>query len=92
MFKINHTIQISITYSSTEWALIALAVKFGGLGLQNFCEVANIELLNSKKITRQLYENVITQNKDFQIGTEKIKTIKNKLKTRKWTSQRKQDH
>ena len=63
--------------------LIALAVKFGGLGLQNFCEVANIELLNSKKITRQLYENVITQNKDFQIGTEKIKTIKNKLKTRK---------
>ena len=63
--------------------MIALAVKFGGLGLQNFCEVANIELLNSKEITRQLYENVITQNKDFQIGTEKIKTIKNKLKTRK---------
>ena len=63
--------------------MIALAVKFGGLELQNFCEVANNELLNSKEITRELYENVITQNKDFQIDTEKIKAIKNKLKTRK---------
>ena len=63
--------------------MIALATKFGGLGLQNFCEVANIELLNSKEITRQLYQNVITQNEDFQIDTEKRKTIKNKLKTRK---------
>ena len=52
-------------------------MKFGGLGLQNLCEVANIELLNSKEITRELYENVITQNKDLQIDGEKTKTIKN---------------
>ena len=39
----------------------ALPVKFGGLGLQNLCEVAHIELLNSKEIARELYENVITQ-------------------------------
>ena len=57
-------------------------MKFGGLGLQNRCEVANTELLKFKEITRELYENVITQNKDFQIDSEKTKTIKNELKRR----------
>ena len=64
-------------------ALLALPVKFGGLRLQNLCEVANLELLNSKEITRELHESVITQNKYFQIDSEKTKTIKNELKTRK---------
>ena len=63
--------------------LLALPVKFGSLGLQNLCEVANIELLNSKEIARELYESIITQNEDFQIDSEKTKTIKNELKTRK---------
>ena len=58
-------------------------MKLGGLGLQNLCEVANTKLLNSKEIARELYENVITQNKDFQIDSEKTKTIKNELKRRK---------
>ena len=31
--------------SYAERALLALPVKFGGLGLQNLCEVANTELL-----------------------------------------------
>ena len=38
--------------SDAERALLALPVKFSGLGLQNRCEVANTELLNSKEITR----------------------------------------
>ena len=62
--------------SHTERALLALPVKFDGLGLQNRCEIANTELLNSKEITIELHENVITQNKDFQIDSEKTKTIK----------------
>ena len=37
--------------SDAERALLPLPVKFGGLGLQNLCEVANTEL-NSKEITR----------------------------------------
>ena len=41
--------------SDAERALLALPMKFGGLGLQNLCEIANIELLNSKEITRELY-------------------------------------
>ena len=51
--------------SDAERALLGLPVKFDSLGLQNLCEVANTELLNSKEITRELYENVIKQNKDF---------------------------
>ena len=69
--------------SDVERALLAIPVKFGGLGLQNLCEVANTELLNSKEKTRELYENVIKQNKDFQIDSEKTKTIKYELKRRK---------
>ena len=70
-------------YSDAQRALLALPVKLGGLGLQNLCEVANTKLLNSKEIARELYENVITQDKDFQIDSEKTKTIKNELKRRK---------
>ena len=69
--------------SDAERALLALPVKFGGLGLQNLCEVANTALLNSKEITRKLYENVITQKKDFHTDSEKTKTIANELKRRK---------
>ena len=68
---------------STERALLELPVKFGDLGLQNLYQVANIELLNSKETTGELYEDVITQNKDFQIDNEKTKTIENELKRRK---------
>ena len=80
-------------FSDTERALLVLQLKFGGLRLQNLCEVANIELLDCKVITRisitflvitrESYENIITQNKDFHIDIEKTKTIKNKLKTKK---------
>ena len=66
--------------SDVERALLAVRVKFGGLGLQNLCEVANTKLLYSKEITIELFENVITQNKYFQIHDEKTKTIKNELK------------
>ena len=53
-----------------ERASLPLPVKFGRLGLQNLCEIANTELLNSKEIARELYENFITQNKDFHIDSE----------------------
>ena len=70
--------------SDAERALLALPVKFSDLGLQNLCEVANTELINSKEITRELYENVITQNKDFQIDSEKTKPSKMNLKKEKF--------
>ena len=61
--------------------MLELPLKFGGLGLQNLCEVANVKILNSKEITIEIYVNVIT-DKDFQIESEKTKTIKNELKTK----------
>ena len=59
------------------------SVKFSGLELKNLYEIAKIELLNSKEITRELYKNVITQNQDLQSENEKKKTIKNELNLRK---------
>ena len=34
-------------------------------------------------LSKQLYENVITQNKDYLIDTKKTRTIKNELSTKK---------
>ena len=59
------------------------SVKFSGLELKNLYEIAKIELLNSKEITRELHKNVITQNQDLQSDNEKMKTIKNELNMRK---------
>lgn len=59
------------------------SVKFSGLELKNLYEIAKIELVNSKEITRELYKNVITQNQDLQSENEKKKTIKNELNMRK---------
>ena len=59
------------------------SVKFSGLELKNLYEIAKIELVNSKEITRELYKNVITQNQDLQSENEKNKTIKNELNMRK---------
>ena len=66
-----------------EEALLLLLVKFGGLELKNLFEIANIEQVHSKEITRELYKNVVKQNKDFQVDSQKKGTIKNKLKPRK---------
>ena len=59
------------------------SVKFSGLKLKNLYEIAKIELVNSKEITRELHKNVITQNQDLQSDNEKTKTIKNELNKRK---------
>ena len=67
--------------SDAERALLELPLKFGGLGLQNLYEVANVKILKSKEITIEIYVNVIT-DKDFQIESEQTKTIKNELKTK----------
>ena len=63
-------------YSDVLRVLLALLLKFGCLRLQNLCEVAKMELLNSKELTRDLYENVITQNKDFNLKVTKQKPSK----------------
>ena len=64
----------SVTWTSSEIRRLRITELY---------QVANTELLNSKETTGELYEDVITQNKDFQIDNEKTKTIENELKRRK---------
>lgn len=59
--------------SDNERTLFALTVKFGGLGLFDYCKAQNIEYRNSKKLTKDPTEAIILQNKKFQINTEEIK-------------------
>ena len=67
-------------YFDSEKDLLAPLVKFGDLGLQNFVQVANLELSNSKEITKNLTENVIMQNKEFQNNNENVNNISKILK------------
>ena len=57
-------------------------MKFSGLGLQNLYEIANSELLNSKELTRELYEKVKTRkNSNYKIKVEELRNSMNeKLK------------
>ena len=50
------------------------------MGLLDNCETQNFEYQNSREVTKDLTENIILQNKNFQINTEEIKS-KNKLKS-----------
>ena len=51
--------------------------------MQNIVQVANLELSNSKEIRKDLAENVIMQDKDFQNDNGNIGNIKEKLKAAK---------
>ena len=59
-----------------EGALLLLPVKLGGLELKNLFEIANIELVRSKEITRELYKNVINRIKIFKLTVRKRKPLK----------------
>ena len=63
--------------------LLVLPINFCGIELQHLCEEENIKLLNSKEIARKSYENIRTQDKNFQIENQLKANFKNELKTRK---------
>ena len=70
--------------SDNEKKVFVLPIKFNGLDLLDYCETQNIEYRNSREVTKYLTENIILQNKIFEINAEEIKKSKNKLKpTRK---------
>ena len=62
-----------------ERDLVALPVKLCGLGIQNVVQIANLELCHSKDLT----ENVIIRNREFQNNNEYTNDIKKKLKAGK---------
>ena len=50
-------------------SIICTSSEFDGLGLQNFCEEANIKLLDSKEITREFYEKLVNYcHKELHLG------------------------
>ena len=51
--------------SDIDRKLFALSIKFGGLNLLDYCEIQNIEYLNSRKVTKDLTEYIILQNQNF---------------------------
>ena len=66
-----------------ERDLVALPVKLCGLGIQNVVQIANLELCHSKEITKDLTENAIIRNKEFQNNNKYTNDIKKKLKAGK---------
>ena len=61
--------------SDSERKLIALPIKFGGFGLLDYCKTRNFEYQNSKELTKGVTENIILQNKIFQINNLKKKQV-----------------
>ena len=50
-------------------SMICTSSEFDSLGLQNLCEVANIELLDSKEITREFHEKLVNYcHKELHLG------------------------
>ena len=72
---------IKIYSSDYEKKVFALSIKFNRLGPLDYCETQNIEYRNLREVTKDLTENIILQNKNFQINTEEIKKSNNKLKS-----------
>ena len=72
---------INIYSSDYEKKVFALSIKFNRLGPLDYCETQNIEYRNLREVTKDLTENIILQNKNFQINTEEIKKSNNKLKS-----------
>jgi len=62
--------------------LLSLPAKLGGLGLPIFSDIADIEYQNSMNVTRQLKENIINQERIYQVD-DKVKSLKFKIKTEK---------
>ncbi|MCP4460372.1 MAG: hypothetical protein GY816_20470, partial [Cytophagales bacterium] len=70
--------------SPLERKLMALPVRYGGLGIQNPTKTAQLEHNSSKRITEGLVSLICQQNSDLSnLDFERIKKIKADLKTEK---------
>ena len=69
-----------------ERNLFALPVRYGGMGIHNPVEIADLEYLSSTRITAPIKDNIITQAPDFRnIDQDLIKITKNAVKATKKT-------
>ncbi|XP_066922310.1 uncharacterized protein [Clytia hemisphaerica] len=59
--------------SFVERRLLALPVRYGGLGIPILSEIAEHESENSRKVSKELTENIIAQRKEFRGNDNKGK-------------------
>ena len=64
--------------SENERKLLSLPPKLGGLGIPIFSEKSDFEYSNSKMMTKQLCEEILQQERQYD-QDNKIKEIKNKI-------------
>ena len=69
-----------------ERKILSLPVRYGGLGLCNPVEIADLEYLASTRITAPIKEIIIQQDSDFRnVNKDLIKVTKNAIKATKKT-------
>lgn len=69
--------------SATDRTLLSLPPKLGGLGIPEFVKIADMEYSNSRRITEELTNHIINQNKDYKMDPEKMQPIKNEIKLKR---------
>ena len=62
--------------SALERRIVALSVKFGGLGILNPTTTSDLDFNNSIKITANLTKIIIDQDLDYSTLKKKLKPIK----------------
>ena len=73
--------------SDDERKLLSLPYRYGGLGLLNPCETAQLEYNASKMITSDLSRLITQQNMDFsKFDKEKMKETKLEVKNQRESS------
>ena len=71
---------IGIKVNDVERKLLTLPPKYGGLGITNPTEIAQVEFENSLKITHQQQEFVINQTASAQLDQALYRKAKNEIK------------
>ena len=66
-----------------ERLMISMPCREGGLGIQILQELAKIEYWSSKKITKQLVNRILNQDKTYKIDADIQKKVIKKIKEKK---------
>ena len=63
-----------------ERKLLSLPVKYGGMGIVIFCNIAENEYKNSRAVTASLIKLQLEQSTIYSVNREVIKMLKTNIK------------